>query len=229
MDKLNIAYSLKNIPVSQKKSVIESKMVESAEDLFRKMRWKLFHYQNPLCSDKKETFGFKTEQPAPSSPLLQKFEDDLLQELAGIEYKMSSNKLQKDMEKDIKIIKSSDDILTKADKTSNIYKMNPEQYNKLLNSTIFKEYKKSAENNVTKVNTEASKLAKNMGLSDRIDQLSKSTAYVTIKDHKNRFPDKIECRLINPAKSNIGQISKKVVDNINEKVRNITKLKQKYK
>jgi len=44
MEKLNIPYSLKNIPISHKKSTIEAKMVESAEDLFRRMRWKLFHF-----------------------------------------------------------------------------------------------------------------------------------------------------------------------------------------
>ena len=63
MDKLNIGYSLKNIPTFHKKSVIQAKLVESAEDLFRRMRWKLFHYKNPNLSDNKETFGLITDYP----------------------------------------------------------------------------------------------------------------------------------------------------------------------
>ena len=150
MDKLNIGYSLKNIPTFHKKSVIEAKLVESAEDLFRRMRWKLFHYENPNLKDKKETFGFKTTQPAPASPKLQDFEDDLLKILAGIEYKNSSNELQKQMKEDIKVIKSSKDVLTKADKTTNIYKFSPDHYKKLLLSSISTEYKKNKTRNCFK-------------------------------------------------------------------------------
>ena len=36
-------------------------------------------------------------------------------------------------------------------------------------------------------------------------------AYVTIKDHKEGFPDKISCRLINPSKTDIGKISKQIL------------------
>ena len=143
MDKLDITYSLKNIPVQQKKSVIENKMVESAENLFRRMRWKLFHYQNPGLADKKETFGFKTENSAPFSPLLQNFEEKILKMLSDIEYKKSNNDLQAKIKNDLKIIANSDKVLTKADKTSNIYKMEPDTHKKLLNSNIQSEYKKS--------------------------------------------------------------------------------------
>ena len=38
---------------------------------------------------------------------------------------------------------------------------------------------------------------------------------VRIKDHKENFPGKIECRLINPAKTNIGIIGKQILDRIN--------------
>ena len=38
---------------------------------------------------------------------------------------------------------------------------------------------------------------------------------ISIKDHKETFPNKILCRLINPAKSDIGKIGKSVLDRIN--------------
>ena len=77
-----------------------------------------------------------------------------------------------------------------------------------------------------KVNLEASKIGEKLGLNDRIDKMNKSEAFITIKDTKERFPDKIDCRLINPAKSNIGKISKTILDRINDQVRKITKLQQ---
>ena len=226
METLNIPYSLKNIPISHKKSTIEAKMVESAEDLFRRMRWKLFHFENPGLVDRKNTFGFKTNATAPASPLLQDFEQDVLKLLSKIEYKKSSNPLQEKMKSDIEIIKDSKEILTKADKTSNIYKLHPEHYKKLLNSSIQAEYKKTKPDNILKVNKQSAEIAEKMELADRIDQLTKSKAFITIKDHKNRFPNNIDCRLINPSKNNIGQVSKSLLDKFNEKVRNHTKLLQ---
>ena len=45
-------------------------------------------------------------------------------------------------------------------------------------------------------------------ISNRIDIMSKPNAFVTLKDHKENFPAKMKCRLINPAKSNLGKVSK---------------------
>ena len=42
--------------------------------------------------------------------------------------------------------------------------------------------------------------------------LGDNEACVTIKDHKERFPDKISCRLINPSRTDIGKISKQMLD-----------------
>ena len=48
--------------------------------------------------------------------------------------------------------------------------------------------------------------------------LEETEAYITIKDHRSKFPNKILCRLINPSKSYIGKISKVILDRINEKI-----------
>ena len=42
--------------------------------------------------------------------------------------------------------------------------------------------------------------------------LGENEAYVTIKDHKERFSDKISCPLINPSRTDIGKISKQMLD-----------------
>ena len=48
--------------------------------------------------------------------------------------------------------------------------------------------------------------------------MQETEAYITIKDHKDEFPNKIPCRLINPFKSSIGKISKAILDTINKNV-----------
>ena len=45
--------------------------------------------------------------------------------------------------------------------------------------------------------------------------MQETEAYITIKDHKESFPNKIPCRLINPSKSSVGKISKVILDKIN--------------
>ena len=41
-------------------------------------------------------------------------------------------------------------------------------------------------------------------------------AYVTVKDHKEGFPHKLSFRLLNPSKSDIGKISKNILDRVNK-------------
>ena len=45
---------------------------------------------------------------------------------------------------------------------------------------------------------------------------------VTIKDHKETFPSKVDCRLINPAKNHPGRISNQILDKINQQLRTRT-------
>ena len=51
-------------------------------------------------------------------------------------------------------------------------------------------------------------------------------AYITIKDHKKDFPNKISCRLVNPSKSNIGRISWQILVKINLKLISDTEVNQ---
>ena len=51
-------------------------------------------------------------------------------------------------------------------------------------------------------------------------------AWITIKDDKENFPNKISCRLVIPSKSEIGKISKTILDRINKDVIKKTKFNQ---
>ena len=56
--------------------------------------------------------------------------------------------------------------------------------------------------------------------------MQETEAYITIKEHKDEFPNKIPCRLINLSKSNIGKINKAILDNINKNVLRSTEINQ---
>ena len=51
-------------------------------------------------------------------------------------------------------------------------------------------------------------------------------AYISIKDHKEDFPNKISFRLINPSKFSIGKISKVVLDKITNIVQSKSSVNQ---
>ena len=51
-------------------------------------------------------------------------------------------------------------------------------------------------------------------------------AFIKLKDHKDNFINSPRCRLINPAKSDIGRISKQIFEKINKNVRETSKYHQ---
>ena len=56
--------------------------------------------------------------------------------------------------------------------------------------------------------------------------MQETEVYITIKGHKERFPDKIPCHLINPSKSSVGKISKVILDKINNHIQKETSANQ---
>ena len=127
------------------------------------------------------------------------------------------------MNDDIKNIKNDGKVYVAADKTSNFYKMDPERYTELLENNITKEYKKVGEKVVDKINSDDKKLAKKLELDDRIYSMSKRQSYITLKHHKESFPNNVKCRLINPSKSEIGKVSKRILSKVVQIVRDKTR------
>ena len=68
--------------------------------------------------------------------------------------------------------------------------------------------------------------ARNLDLEDRIDEFVQAPAYITVKDHKPGFPNKVQCRLINPARSNIGCKSKQILEKIVREIKSATAYNQ---
>ena len=61
---------------------------------------------------------------------------------------------------------------------------------------------------------------------ERRDVDAVSNCFITIKDHKENFLNHPKVRLINPAKNELGRISKTILDNINMKLFEPTKINQ---
>ena len=73
---------------------------------------------------------------------------------------------------------------------------------------------------------EAAAIAANLELADRIESFSNAEAFATLKDHKEGFPGKVEVRLLNAAKSQLGRIAKVKLQGINATIRGKTGLQQ---
>ena len=146
---------------------------------------------------------------------LNKFEADLINIAANIDFRRTSDDFQKKMKKDIQDIRKSNKTLTPADKTSNYYRLSKEEYNTLKHNAITSTYKKGSEKIKTKVDKLGAKYAKKAGALERIQINGTNQCFVTLKDHKENFDNNPKTRLINPAKNEIGRISKVILDKIN--------------
>ena len=123
-------------------------------------------------------------------------------------------------------IKKPNTLLIPADKTTNFYAMNPSSYGKLIKENVTKTYKKSNDELVRELDGQSARIAERLKLDDRIEKLAMKEAFITLKDHKPNFSDHPTCRLINPSKSEIGTISKHILDDINTCIITSTKINQ---
>ena len=97
-----------------------------------------------------------------------------------------------------------------ADKTTNFYKLDKPQYNKLLKDSITSTYKKADKTTKMSIDREARSIAAELKIDDRTECIAPRQAFITLKDHKENFANNPTCRLINPAKSELGIVSKKM-------------------
>ena len=195
------------------------------------MRWKAFFFdkrrrerdndaEEDSSSDKEtqETFGFKSPRSPPSMFLLKDFENDMYDIIKNITFPRHSNDFQRQLKADIREIRSSANVFVPAEKSTNLYEMSTESYNRLPQNSITKSYKKCNANIKSEIDSEARTIASSLRLADRIEKFSEKESFITLKDHKENFQNHPTCRLINPAKSEMGHISKSLLERIVSKV-----------
>ena len=108
------------------------------------MRWKAYFFLNPnATTDNKDTFGFKSQKTPPYIPELTSFERKLRKLIFDIKFRKNKCHFQQQMFRGIdNNIKSCDQLLIAADKTTNYYKLTEQEYHTLLHKAITKDYKK---------------------------------------------------------------------------------------
>ena len=150
----------------------------------------------------------------------------MLKLIQNIEFKKDKCEFQKQLSQDTSKIKADAKMYISADKTTNYYRLNTDSYNQLINTAITKSYKKAPSSAPKQIISEEKKIATGLNLQNRIDALSSKNAFITLKDHKPNFQNKPTCRLINPTKSEIGIVSKEILQRINAKTVAATNLNQ---
>ena len=93
-----------------------------------------------------------------------------------------------------------------------MYRLSKEEYSNLLQNAITSKYKKRIAININK---ERIKHVREAKVIDRIEINGAGNSLITIKDHQKNFLNRPTTRLLNPAKNEIGRISKHILQNIN--------------
>ena len=142
----------------------------------------------------------------------------MLKMIQFVKFKQVNNPFLNNLKEDTEHIKNEPKLLFAADKTTNFYKLEPSTYNDLLEKNITKSYKKALPETTQAIHKENKDIATKLGIDDGVDTTASKDAFITLKDHKPNFANKPTCRLINPTKSEIGKVSKKILDRINSTI-----------
>ena len=227
MEQVNFKGSMKNVPQCSEREYI-MKLTHATEVFIWRLRWFAAFFLGiiEVPDNDFETYGFRTNKPPPIIPEMKPFEDKLVDNISTIKFRKSTNEHQKKMKEDIKKIKKEDKLFIAGDKTKNYYKCDVEEYSKLKTREITKGYKKCTEDDVNKVTREDKRIAENLMLEQRIPKTIRRESFQTFKDHKENFQNNKQSRLINPCKPEIGQVSKRIVENVVNVVKNLTGYQQ---
>ena len=157
---------------------------------------------------------------------MQCFEKDLVDMIKSLKFRNAQDDFQTKKKHDILKIKSSPNVFVFADKTTNLHEIPPNDYKRLLPENITKTYKKSTKRLENAINMEAKHIAENMKLDDCIESLAQTSAFLTLKDHKENFRTSHPCRLINLLKSKLGKVSKIILGKVKKNLVRSLKVNQ---
>ena len=143
--------------------------------------------------------------------------------MKNIKFRKVRNDFQMKLHEDLRKVRSLKKTLTFADKTSNMYRLEKEEYRRLLQNIITTAYKKSNKEIESRINCEGIKYAKEANILDKSVVNGTANCFITLKDHKANFLNHPTTRLMNPAKNEIGRISKQILDQMRSKLCEILK------
>ena len=174
MEIFNINHSLKDIPIPPTDYYTKC-LIDRTEEFIGRIRWAAFHFLNPNDKTSKkpplETFGFRTNVAPPQIKELAPFEHELYELIANIKFrdKRSYSSHQRELTRIAREINKSDKIFLLGDKTTNIYKVSPELYNKMLLDNVTKDYRVAEPETVHDINIEAKIITEELKIADRVE------------------------------------------------------------
>ena len=131
----------------------------------------------PPREQRYEVERLQEHQKHPTVLELKPFKEELVSIISNIKYKPASNQFQDQMKEDKAKIARTEEVIVKADKTANLYKMKIEEHRKKMSENITKDYKKANKSKVDKVISEAAKIAWTHNLEDRMNIPTESPVF----------------------------------------------------
>ena len=181
------------------------------------MRWKAYFYLNgENRTEKTGNFGLPSNKAAPAIKEMKQFEEDLVNLITNISFREVNDPFLEKVDNDVKKVLPITFLFSPIRQQT--FTKLPRITKKLLNENITKSYKISKSNIVHDINEELRDISNHLSIGNRIDRMPKQNAFVTVKDHKENFPINLNCHLINPAKSELGKVSKIILDRINDNI-----------
>ena len=137
--KLDIDYSLKNIPIPSNVSFL-IKLIKKTESVVKQIRWRAHFFLQEKCEGyiRREGYGFKSKSTSPKCKHMEAFDM-----IPNIKFRSAKDTFLKKLKEDITKITQPPNVFVFADKPSNIYKMPERQQKKLLNDNVTKTNKKA--------------------------------------------------------------------------------------
>ena len=133
----NITYSNNSIPIPLENEY-KLKLIMKTKNLLKRMHGKALAFSAKLKGSDKENFGFRTVKCPSSVKELVPFENDLMETIKNLEFKLVHNEFQSILNNDIREIHKSNNLFIAADKFRNIYRFNKTRYEQLMHDNVIK-------------------------------------------------------------------------------------------
>ena len=140
--------------------------------------------------------------------------------IRSINFKPVRSDFQEKLPGNISNTKFCENMFIFAGKSTNLYEMAPEQYKTILTTNVTKIYRKAERSTLLNIDREAKAISKTLQMEKRMALYAERPAFISLKDHKVNFKHNAKCRLINPSKSEMGIVSKTLLEEINNKLNN---------
>ena len=88
----------------------------------------------------------------------------------------------------------------------------------MINNAITSKYKKASNNIKKQINIDGKQILRNREVLSRLEINGENNSFITLKDHKENFNNNPSIRLKNPAKKELGHISKAILDTTNKNI-----------